>query len=72
MVYAMKKSSLSKPPRRLFSIEDASIYLGRSINGVRQMLWDGKIPFIKDGKRVFVDVRDLDIWIDRNKQTYTF
>jgi excisionase family DNA binding protein len=61
-----------RPQKRLFSLQDSSIYLGRSINSVRQMLWDGKIPFIKDGKRVFIDVKDLETWIEQSKQTFTF
>ncbi len=68
----MKKSSLSKPARRLYSIEDASVYLGRSVNGVREMMCQGKIPYIKDGKRVFLDIKDMDTWIERSKQTFTF
>jgi excisionase family DNA binding protein len=61
-----------RPSKRLFSLKDTSIYLGRSLNSVRQMLWDGKIPFIKDGKRVFIDVKDLETWIEQSKQTLTF
>ncbi|OPY75261.1 MAG: Helix-turn-helix domain protein [Syntrophorhabdus sp. PtaU1.Bin153] len=53
-------------------MQDTAIYLGRSLNAVRQMLWDGKLPFIKDGKRIFIDVRDLDTWIERSKQTTAF
>lgn len=61
-----------RPQKRLFSLQDTAIYLGRSLNAVRQMLWDGKLPFIKDGKRIFIDVRDLDTWIERSKQTTAF
>jgi excisionase family DNA binding protein len=61
-----------RPQKRLYSLEDTSIYLGRSINAVRDMLHNGKMPFIRDGKRIFIDMRDLDLWIDRNKETMTF
>jgi hypothetical protein len=36
------------------------------------MLWAGKIPYIKDGRRVLVDVQDMNAWIDRTKNTFTF
>jgi excisionase family DNA binding protein len=61
-----------RPQKRLFSIKDTSIYLGRSINSVRDMMHSGKIPFIRDGKRIFIDVRDLDLWIERSKETMTY
>lgn len=67
----MHKDQL-RPQKRLFSLKDTSVYLGRSLNSVRQMLWDGKLPFIRDGKRIFIDVQDLDKWIERSKQTIEY
>lgn len=61
-----------RPQKRLYSLEDTSIYLGRSINSVRDMIHNGKMPFIRDGKRIFIDLRDLDLWIERGKETITF
>ena len=64
----MREGYISKnqlrPQKRLFSLQDTSIYLGRSINGVRQMLWDGK--------RIFIDLKDIEIWIEKNKTTNVF
>jgi excisionase family DNA binding protein len=59
-------------PKRLYSIKEASVYLGRSVWAVREMLWAGKLPFIRDGKRILLDVRDIDEWIDKNKTRFTF
>jgi len=53
--------------KRLYSIKEASIYLGRSVWGVREMLWAGKIPFVKDGRRILLDIKDMDNWIERSK-----
>jgi len=58
--------------KRLYSIKEASIYLGRSVWAVREMLWAGKIPFIRDGKRILLDIRDMDEWIEQNKTRFTF
>jgi len=61
-----------RPKKRLYSIEDAAEYLGRSVWGVREMLYAGKIPFIRDGRRILLDIRDMDEWIERNKTTVNY
>lgn len=61
-----------KPVKRLYSIQDASIYLGRSVWAVREMLWAGKMPYIKDGRRVLLDIKDIDQWIENCKTTFTY
>ena len=54
-------------PRRLCSLADAARYLAVSDWTVRQMVWRGDLPHIKTGKRILLDLRDLDGWIDRTK-----
>jgi len=54
-------------PKRLFSIPEASFYLGRSVCALREMLWAGKLPYIKDGRRILLDIRDMDSWVEKNK-----
>lgn len=56
--------------KRLFSLKEAAIYLGRSDWSVREMLWSGKLPYIKDGKKLYIDILDLEEWINRTKQTF--
>jgi len=58
--------------KRLYSIKEASVYLGRSIWAVREMLWAGKMPYIKDGRRILLDINDINNWIDKNKLTSTY
>jgi excisionase family DNA binding protein len=53
--------------KRLYSIKEAAMYLGRSIWSVREMLWAGKIPCVRDGRRILLDIRDVNNWIERNK-----
>lgn len=62
------------PPvtKRLYSIKEAAIYLGRSENAVREIIWAGKIPFVKDGRRILLDIRDMDEWIEANKTRFTY
>jgi excisionase family DNA binding protein len=58
--------------KRLYSIKEASEYLGRSIWAVREMLWAGKLPYIKDGRRILLDIHDMEKWIESNKTQFTF
>lgn len=59
-----------RPSKRLYSIKEASIYLGRSVYAVREMIWAGKLPYIKDGRRILLDIYDIDEWIERNKTRF--
>ncbi|MFZ4440332.1 MAG: helix-turn-helix domain-containing protein [Syntrophales bacterium] len=67
----MKTEGIDNPvwgiPKRLYSVNDAAIYLGRSVWAIREMLWAGKIPFVKDGRRTLLDIRDMDAWIENSK-----
>lgn len=53
--------------KRLYSVKEASLYLGRSETALREMLWAGKIPYLKDGRRIQLDIKDMDSWIEKNK-----
>ena len=57
---------------RLLTIKQASVYLGMSVWSVRSLLiWSGKVPVIRlgeTGKRQLLDKRDLDAFIDRQKE----
>lgn len=53
--------------RRLISIEEASKYLAVSTWTVRRMIWSGAIPHVRRGRRILLDLRDLDKWIEREK-----
>jgi len=58
--------------KRLYSIKESAEYLGRTVWAVREMLWAGKLPYVKDGKRILLDIHDMDTWIDKNKTQFTF
>jgi excisionase family DNA binding protein len=53
--------------KRLFDIKESAVYLGRSVWAVREMLWAGKMPYVKDGKRILLDIQDMNVWIDKSK-----
>jgi len=64
-----KKERLVK---RLYTIKEAALYLGRSECAVREMIWAGKLPYVKDGKSILLDIYDMDEWIEKNKTRFTF
>jgi excisionase family DNA binding protein len=57
-------------PKRLYTLKEAALYLGRGLHGVRNMVWKGEVPVVRNGRKMFLDIRDLDIFIERNKTTY--
>jgi len=55
--------------KRLYNIKEAAEYLGRTVWGVRGMIYAGKISYVKDGRRTLIDLEDMNRWIERNKVT---
>lgn len=54
---------------RLKTIRDAAEYLGLSPRTVREMVDNGVLRKVqsRDVRRVLVDIKDLDKWIEANK-----
>jgi excisionase family DNA binding protein len=72
----MKAQGITNPKKqitkRLYSIPEAAQYLGRTDWGIREMVWAGKIPCVKDGRRVLLDIKDMDKWIESNRFQYNY
>ena len=62
----MKKSPIIE--KRLYTLDEAAIYLGRSIWSVRRLIWSGELPQVRAGGRVHVDVRDMEAFIEKHKE----
>ena len=54
-------------PRRLYDLESIRIYLGIPIHTVREIIWRGDLPYVKIGRRQYVDLRDVDQFIEQSK-----
>jgi excisionase family DNA binding protein len=54
-------------PRRLLSVEETSTYLNLSIAEIYSMLSNNELVGVRHGKRVMVDIRDLEAWIDAHR-----
>jgi len=55
--------------KRLYSIPEAATYLGRTAWSVRELIWKGSLPCVREGRRVHLDIMDLNRWVDKNKAT---
>ena len=53
---------------RLLTAGQAAVYMGRTKEAVQHMISSGKLPTVRSDRRVFLDIRDLDAWIEENKQ----
>jgi excisionase family DNA binding protein len=66
-----KAQGMSNPlSKRLYTLNEAAKYLGRTLWSMRELVWAGKIPIVRDGKRIFIDFNDLESYITKNKMTY--
>ena len=56
--------------KRLYSLKESAIYLGRGLHGVRDMVWRGEIPIVRSGRKMFIDIKDLEDYVEKNKMVY--
>ena len=52
---------------RLLTVKQAAVYIGRSSNAVYKLVHRLEIPFIRRGRNLRFDVRELDKWIEGDK-----
>ncbi len=53
--------------RRLYDIKAVADYLGIPPYSVRGLIWNGSLPCVKIGRRQYVDLRDVDQFIEQSK-----
>lgn len=60
-----------KPPSpiepRLLSQQEGARYLGISYWTLRDLVFRRELPFVKIGRRILVDRKDLESYLDRSK-----
>lgn len=59
--------------KRLYTLEEASEYLGRPVYSVRCLIWKGSLPVVKEdgSKKQYLDIHDMDQFIETNKVVLT-
>jgi excisionase family DNA binding protein len=63
----MSKPELVAPEARLLDIPRAAQYLSTSSWAIRTLAWEHRVPFVRLGKKVLFDRRDLDAYVDALK-----
>ena len=51
----------------LLNVKEAAVYIGRSEQAVQHLIFQKDLPVVRIGRRVHIDRRDLDAWIEKNK-----
>jgi excisionase family DNA binding protein len=51
----------------LLNVKEAAIYLGRSEQAIQHLIFQKDLPVVRAGRRVHLDRKDLDAWIEKNK-----
>jgi len=54
--------------KRLYSVKEAGRYLGRSPWTIRRLIRDGVLREVRQGRRVMVDLVDMDLFIEKHKR----
>jgi excisionase family DNA binding protein len=68
-----KAQGISNPLcKRLYTLKEAADYLGRSVWGMRDLIWKQQIPVVMNngGRKIFIDVQDLEAYVSNHKSTY--
>jgi len=52
----------------LMDVKQAAAYLGRSEQAVQHLIRNRVLPVVRYGRRVHLHRRDLDAWIEANKE----
>ena len=55
------------PPRRLLTIKEVAVYLAICEREVYNMIADSELRGVRHGRRLMVDLRDAEHWIECNK-----
>lgn len=58
--------------KRLYTLKEAAEYLGRSVWGMRELIWSRRIPIVKQDecRKIYLDINDLNDFVEKNKIIY--
>jgi excisionase family DNA binding protein len=51
----------------LLTVKEAAVYLGRSEQAIQHLIFEKDLPVVRKGRRVHLDRRDLDAFIEKHK-----
>jgi hypothetical protein len=53
--------------KRLMNEDEAALYLARSVQALQALRYKRKITYVKSGRRIQYDIKDLDRFIEKGK-----
>ena len=58
--------------KRLYTLKEAAAYLGRSVWSMRDLIWSGRLPVVKESgsRKIYIDIVDLEAFVNKNKEVY--
>ncbi|MFH1983695.1 MAG: helix-turn-helix domain-containing protein, partial [Pseudomonadota bacterium] len=57
------------PKKRLYSIKELASEIGATEWFWRSQVWDGQLPYVQVGRKMFIDLMDIERFIKNNKHT---
>lgn len=61
------RSQITPQPVKLLTVVQVGDMIGRSKSAVQHLIAAGEIPAVKVGRRVHVEVEEIQKWIERNR-----
>ncbi len=55
------------PKKRLYSIKELVTEIGATTHFWRSQIWDGKLPYVQVGRKMFIDGNDVEEFIQEHK-----
>ena len=64
---AAKDCAQTVPAKRLYSIKQLVEEIGATEWFWRTQIWDGQLPYVQIGRKMFIDRLDVEAFIQKNK-----
>jgi excisionase family DNA binding protein len=66
-ISAHLKRGANRVQPALLNVKEAAIYLGRSEQSLQHLIFQKELTTVRVGRRVHLDKRDLESWVEKNK-----
>ena len=59
---------MGESSKRLYTLKQAGVYIGLSHWRVRSLIYSGQLAYVRLGRRILIDLNDIDDLIDSLKR----
>ena len=63
----MQRTQAKTTTKRLLTVPETASYLNCSLITVRRLIWAGRLPAVRWDRRIRIDIRDLERFIEENR-----